>query len=43
MLVLFMPEHSKPGKLTPASCKLSVGQHNVIEHEFHMALEMKED
>lgn len=43
MLVLFMPEHGKQGELPSASCKLSAGQHNVINHEFHVALEMKEN
>lgn len=43
MLVLFMPEHNKQGKLTPASCKLLIGQHNAIEYEFQVALEMKEN
>lgn len=43
MLVLFMPEHSKQGELPSAPCKPSAGQHNVIEHEFRVALEMKEN
>lgn len=38
-----MPEHSKKGKLTPASCKLLIGQHDAIEYEFQVALEMKEN
>lgn len=43
MLVLFMPEHSKQGTLTPASCQPLIGQHNAIEYEFQVALEMKEN
>lgn len=43
MLVLPMPEYSKQGKLAPALCKLLSGQHDAIEHEFQVALEMKEN
>lgn len=43
MLVLFMPEHSKQGKLNPTSWKLSLGQHDAVEYEFQVALEMKEN
>ncbi|RLW02559.1 hypothetical protein DV515_00007164 [Chloebia gouldiae] len=43
MLVLLMPEYSKQGKLAPALCKHLIGQHDAIEHEFQVALEMKEN
>lgn len=43
MLVLLMPEYSKQGKLSAALCKLLTGQHDAIEYEFLVALEMKEN
>jgi len=43
MLMVFMPEHSKQGKLTTALCKPLIGQHDAIEYEFQVALEMKEN
>lgn len=41
MLALFMPEHSKQG-IAPDLCKLLSSQHDAIEYEFQVALEMKE-
>lgn len=43
MLVLLMPEYSRQGKLAPALCKLLIGQHDAIGHEFQVALEMNEN
>jgi len=44
MLVLFMPERNKQGKLAPALCKLcATSKHNAIEYEIQVTLEMKEE
>lgn len=43
MSASLMPEYSKQGKFSPALCKLLIAQHDEIEYEFLVALEMKEN